>query len=353
MVLNPSSFKQSAESAVAPATRGEHVVTVLSGLWMTVGLFLDGFFHQNLTSAEESFITPWHGVFYAGFAASAVWLVTLARRRSGGARDWRLRHLPPGYSGARRGLVLFAAGGVGDSLWHTRYGVERGIDALLSPTHLVLFAGLVLILTTPLRALREDAESPPGPWLVVASLTSATALAGFFLNFAWGLGISALARVPYNAATDAGETALIAAVASMLVATAVLFGAARVLGVLVPPPPGAFTVLFGTVALLVSAAFDEDAEGIAAALLAGILLDAGRRLTGRHGDARVAGTSAGVMWLAYFRLLQVFSDLQWSPEVWIGATVLCVFAAAAVTVPLVAVPVKEEVPRPAREAAYR
>lgn len=353
MVLNRSSLQQSAESVVAPATRGEHVVTVLSGLWMTVGLFLDGFFHQNLTSAEESFVTPWHGVFYAGFAASVMWLVALAQRRSGGARDWRLRHLPPGYDGARRGIVLFAAGGVGDALWHTRYGVERGIDALLSPTHLVLFAGLVLILTTPLRALREDTTSPPGPWLVVASLTSATALAGFFLNFAWGLGISALARVPYNPVTGAGETALIAGVASMLVVTAVLFGAARALAALIPPPPGAFTVLFGTVALLVSAAFDEDAEGIVAALLAGIILDAGRRLTVRYGGVSVAAVSAGAMWLAYFALLQIFGDPRWAPEVWLGATVLCVLAAGAVTLPASGAPATTATRRPAEEAAYR
>ena len=56
----------------APATGREHLGTVLFGLWMTVGLFLDGYFHQNLDDDVESFLTPWHCVFYAGFVASAL-----------------------------------------------------------------------------------------------------------------------------------------------------------------------------------------------------------------------------------------------------------------------------------------
>ena len=31
----------------------EHLGTVLFGLWMTVGLFLDGYFHQNLEGTES------------------------------------------------------------------------------------------------------------------------------------------------------------------------------------------------------------------------------------------------------------------------------------------------------------
>lgn len=318
-------------AVVIPASGREHLLTVLFGLWMTVGLFLDGYFHQNLDSEGESFLTPWHGVFYAGFAASAWWLSAMSRRRAPGRVDWSLRFLPPGYDGARLGIVLFAIGGVGDAAWHTAFGVERGVDALLSPTHLVLFAGLVLILTAPLRAARVG--PPPSSWLLVGSLTSATALVGFFVNFAWGLGIAALARVRYDSVTEAGETQVIAGVASMLVTTAVLFGAARLLLRTRAAPAGAFTVLFGVVAGLVSVAFDEDLEGVMAAVLAGVALDAVLNL-GHASRFRsvpvIFGVVAAGMWLVYLGLLAGLDGIEWQPEIWLGSSVLSALTAYAI-----------------------
>jgi hypothetical protein len=319
------------------ATAREHLLTVLFGLWMTVGLFADGYFHQNLESDSESFFTPWHALFYSGFAASALWLASMARRRGGGRGKGWLRSLPPGYGGAGVGVVLFAAGGVGDAAWHTALGVERGIDALLSPTHLVLFAGLVLILTAPLRAARAAPEVPPSRWMVVGSVTSAAALVGFFLNFVWGLGVAALARVPYDPVTDAGETEVIAGVASMLVTTVVLFGAAQVMMSAGRLPVGAATILFGVVALLVSTAFDEDAEGVVAALVAGLVLDGllrlrqleSRRLT--QVGAAFGGASAA-LWLVYLGLLGALDGIEWQAEIWLGAVVLNALAASAVAV---------------------
>lgn len=326
---------ESDRAATLPATDREHLGTVLFGLWMTVGLFLDGYFHQNLDGDSESFLTPWHGVFYAGFAASLWWLMTLSRRRAPGRTDWRLGCLPPGYGGARTGIAMFAVGGVGDAAWHTAFGVERGVDALLSPTHLVLFVGLLLILTAPLRAVREASVSPPAPWIVVGSVVSATALVGFFLNFAWGLGIAALARVAYDPISEIGETQVIAGVASMLVTTVVLFGAARVLVDASSARPGALTVLFGVVSLLVSVAFDEDAEGVAAALIAGATLDillrrapASPRL--RADVAWPFAVAALTLWAAYLGLLEVLDGIAWQAEISIGAVVLNALAAYAI-----------------------
>ncbi len=321
-----------ANEGVTPATGREHLLTVLFGLWMTVGLFMDGYFHQNLEGESESFLTPWHGVFYAGFAASALWLATMSRRRAAGAVDWQLANLPNGYEGARVGLVLFALGGVGDAAWHTAYGVERGVDALLSPTHLLLFAGLVLILTAPFRALVAASELPTSRWTLVGSVTSAAALVGFFLNFAWGLGIAAFARVPYDPVTEAGETQVIAGVASMLVTTVVLFGAAKVMLSAGRIPPGGVTALFVVVALLVSVAFDEDAEGVAAALVAGVTLDLllrARHKERTHSAAVPFAVASMVLWLVYVGLLGALDGIEWQPEIWLGAVVLNGLAAYA------------------------
>jgi hypothetical protein len=332
MVIDVKVTAPAARSDVSPASAREHLGTVLFGLWMTVGLFLDGYYHQNLDTDGESFLTPWHGVFYAGFTASALWLAHMSRRRAPGKVDWRLSSLPPGYDGARIGLVLFAAGGIGDAAWHSAFGVERGIDALLSPTHLVLFAGLTLILTAPLRAARATPEHPPSNWMVAGSVVTATALVGFFLNFAWGLGIAAFARVPYDPVTDAGETAVIAGVGSMLVTTVVLFTAARVLLASGRAPAGSFTALFTITALLVSVAFDEDAEGVAAAALAGAALDVliRTRPSGSRRRGLVFAGAAAVLWLAYLGLLKAMDGIEWQGEIWLGAVALCSLCAAAV-----------------------
>ena len=323
MNIDPKRTTTDIPAAVMPASGHEHVLTVLFGLWMTVGLFLDGAFHQDLRGDTESFLAPWHAVFYSGFLASAGWLTTMSRRRAPSAVDWRLRFLPPGYAAARTGLVLFAVGGIGDAAWHTAFGVERGIDALLSPTHLLLFVGLLLVLTSPYRAADAAPSSPPTPWMVAGSVISATALVGFFLNFAWGLGIAAFARTPYDPITEIGETEVIASVASTLVTTAVLFGGARLLR---RPPPGAITALFFVVALLVSAAFDEDIEGVAVALVAGIALDAFGRTRIRPAAFAVA---SAILWFGYLGLLAI-GGIAWQAEIWIGAAVLNVIAAYAI-----------------------
>lgn len=311
-----------------PASDREHLFTVVCGLWMTVGLFLDGYFHQNLDEPSESFLTPWHAVFYAGFTASALWIASTSWRRDGGTFDWRLRFLPPGYDGARIGIGLFAAGGVGDAAWHTAFGVERGVDALLSPTHLLLSAGLVLILTTPYRAASAAPLSPPRPWMVAGSIISATALVGFFLNFVWGLGIAAFTRTAYDPASGVGETQVIAGVASMLVTTGVLFGSARLLVARRLPPPGALAVMFGLVSLLVSAAFEEDIEGVGAALLAGAVLDVAVRTSRTRTHAFF--TAAVVLWAAYLGVLAI-DGIEWQPEIWIGAIVLNALTASAIS----------------------
>jgi hypothetical protein len=48
--------------------------------------------------------------------------------------------------------VLFLVAGVGDMIWHTVFGIETGLDAALSPTHLLLVASGTLLLTSPLRS---------------------------------------------------------------------------------------------------------------------------------------------------------------------------------------------------------
>lgn len=309
----------------ATATAREDLTVLLASLWLTVGLFLDGYAHENLLDGDETFLTPWHAVFYAGFAAvvTALWRIAERRRSPGQAL---VEALPPGYRPAALGVALFAAGGAGDAVWHSRYGVESGIHALLSPTHLVLFAGLVLVLTAPYRAAADADVAPDAPaswrgsWRPLLSVLLTTSLVGFFCNFVWGLGTAALTRVPYDPVSQAGEDQVIAAVASTLVSTIVLFGAALFVLGRVRPPLGAFTILFGFVALAVAAAFDEDPAGIAAAVVAGLVADVALRARRQVGPALVA--SAVAMWLVFYALVAADGPIAWDAEIWTGAVVL-------------------------------
>src|SRR2546429_10016537 len=81
-----------------------NLVTVLLGAWFTVGLFLDAWAHNNVPKLE-TFFTPWHAVFYSGFAATAAWIAWTCR---GALRSGRL---DPG--AIPRGSGLSAAAAVG------------------------------------------------------------------------------------------------------------------------------------------------------------------------------------------------------------------------------------------------
>ncbi|WP_158843778.1 hypothetical protein [Saccharothrix deserti] len=145
------------EPAAGPRPRAGYrtdLITVLLGTWFSIGLFLDAWAHSNVPELE-SFFTPWHAVFYSGFAATGAWILwVLWGNYQKGLRG--LDAIPVGYGPAVFALPVFAAAGAGDYLWHTVIGIEQGIDILFSPTHLALISSMILILTTPLRTAWSD-----------------------------------------------------------------------------------------------------------------------------------------------------------------------------------------------------
>ena len=150
----------------------EDLITVALSAWLIVGLFVDGWAHNN--DKPESFFTPWHGLFYSGFTATALWLLS-RRQRHGG--------IPAGYGLGFVGLAAFGVGGVADMVWHLIFGVEVDLEALLSPTHLLLFVSGVLIGSSPLRAAMSDPDDEvPLPALLSTTILTAT-VAFFFMEF--------------------------------------------------------------------------------------------------------------------------------------------------------------------------
>jgi len=162
-----------------------NLVTALLGAWLTIGLMLDAWAHNNLPELE-SFFTPWHGVFYTGFFATAAWIWWTVRRP---LMDRRFDQIPVGYGAAVVAVGVFAVSAAGDMTWHLIFGVEQNINILFSPTHLGLGASMVAILLTPVRSAWADRSPAVAPGLgrllpSVLSTALAVTVTLLFLQYA-------------------------------------------------------------------------------------------------------------------------------------------------------------------------
>jgi hypothetical protein len=161
---------------------------VLASLWFIAGMFLDGWAHSNLASSLETFFTPWHGVLYSGFFAVVGVLMVGQVRNMARGHVWT-HALPRGYLLALFGAALFSCGAVGDLVWHTLFGIESNMEALLSPTHLLLATGAMLFVSGPLRAawvrsLAETGSGWAGLFPAIMSLLMVLSLLSFFTQYA-------------------------------------------------------------------------------------------------------------------------------------------------------------------------
>lgn len=139
----------------------EDLLSAALSLLIVLALYLDGRAHW--LGLPDSFFTPWHALLYGGLVALGAWILFLGVRHNPdpSANPFRAALLPPrGYGFALIGAGVFAAGGVADGVWHTIFGIEEGIDALLSPSHLILFAGAALLFSGPINSFRASDASP-------------------------------------------------------------------------------------------------------------------------------------------------------------------------------------------------
>jgi hypothetical protein len=180
------------------------------------GIYLDGWAH-NHGLVDESFFTPWHAALYGGMALNGLVLGALAVRNR--LRGYAVRcSLTFGYGLALCGVVLFTIGGAFDLVWHSLFGIEVGIDALISPSHLVLAVAAALILSAPLRSVAAQYNVATGGWARVApAVLSALAVMlelAFFMQYAQPIGDGSTAKslqrdrstpiVPMLFSSDAG-----------------------------------------------------------------------------------------------------------------------------------------------------
>jgi hypothetical protein len=127
-----------------------NLIASFLNLWLIGGLFLDGWAHAHIKGID-SFFTPWHGVYFGGFFAVGMFLYVVILINFLKKRDLK-NSIPAYYIPAFLGVILFGLGGVGDAIWHTFFGFEVSIEALISPTHLTLFLGLFMIFISPFNS---------------------------------------------------------------------------------------------------------------------------------------------------------------------------------------------------------
>ncbi|MFP3459849.1 hypothetical protein R5O87_03235 [Arthrobacter globiformis] len=323
------------------------LVTELLGLWLVLAVFLDGWAHINLPSLE-TFFTPWHAALYSGMLATAAWTaVVIWRNRTPGQP--LLQAAPPGYRGTAAGVVLFALAGGLDLLWHEILGIEVSLDALVSPTHLLLGLSLFLILGTGVRSARAagkpgELKHPGNPGLTPAALFAVvlmTGLGAFFLVYC-----SAFVRpgptavfVPAPVGTPGriqSELPVVITLASYFLTTALIIA------------PFLFTLstdrrpVRGIVTLLVVAAawlpvvmvglHPYSISGAAGATVAAVVVDV---LLTRVPDAwlgrRLPAVTAGIaalLWTGQLVAFAVTDAIRWPVSLWLGAVVLSAAVAA-------------------------
>lgn len=293
-------------------TRRDEVALAVFGIWITGGLFLDGWAHN--AEKPETFFTPWHAVLYSGILASMAWfaLDSYRSRRDFSGPAW----VPLRWAG-----ILVVAGGGGDMAWHTAFGVEEDVEALLSPTHLLLMsAGLVLMATPVRNALGRGLD--PGSIRAfapaVVGLTGVVAFLGFFLQFASAFKIEDHAVL----SGSSPDELQILGVTGLLSTNAVMLGAvAWTLRHWTRPPAGTFTVVFTGSALLTTGLLGfEQVVLVVAAGAGGLAADLA---VGRGHSVRTTLVATPVaLWTAWFAVYHAVWGLGWAPELWTGSIFL-------------------------------
>jgi hypothetical protein len=307
------------------ATRSETVYVGLATL-IVIGGYVDAWAHRHLASTLETFFTPWHGLLYGAALATSAWLgiEILAARRAIGS--WRSA-VPLGYELAVVGVVVVFAGGVGDMLWHTVFGIEVSVDALLSPTHLLLAGGFLLVVGAPARAwlIHPEPGRPVAP-AAILSVALAVASIAFITQYLDPFADYWPAARP--------EPGLTIGMASILLQSVVLAGGLVVLQSLGPLRLGSIVAVVGLPALAAAAVGDTwlaVPPALIGAAAGEVVVTARDGVVSRSLLRWLVALVLAATWATYMLVLGVEYGLTWSVHAIVGAVVLGAAAGFLVT----------------------
>lgn len=333
-MIRAETLRPAADRQVQPvaAVSFDWIMVGLSA-WLMLGAHLDAWAHIHVP-VLETFFTPWHGVLYSGYAALTGFLVlTMLRNRAGG-RSWK-QVLPAGYHLALSGALIFALGGVGDLVWHTIFGIEGSLDALLSPTHLVLAVGAALMVSGPLRAawLRSDVEAHLGGRIPeILSLTFMLALLGYMTQYAHPFGAVRVLPTGLPVGSESAFAIQALGLLSIMLQSGIFMGLVLAAVRRRPLPVGSLTLTFGLSVVLMTAMrtrllMVEPSLLIGIGLVAGVasdlLLWVLRPSPARPTALQVFGFAVPTaIYTVYFLVLELTHGIAWTVHFTTGAIVL-------------------------------
>ncbi|MDP3703897.1 MAG: hypothetical protein Q8R78_05875 [Candidatus Omnitrophota bacterium] len=327
------------------------VLVAALGSLLVGGVYLDGWAHLH-TGLVDTFFTPWHGLLYLAYVALAAVLVgTVLRNRTAGFAGWRA--IPLGYEPAVIGVAVFALGGLGDMIWHLLFGIEIDLEALLSPTHLVLALGGGLMVSGPLRAAwsrtREHRLSLRAFLPVLLSAAMILSVMTFMTQYMHPFGTtwaSAIRRPdmmlgPLAGAEISTGFSLIsyfaffeqlATLSGIVAQTAILMGIVLTMFRRWTLPVGSVALIMTVNATLITVMRDRFLDTgplplIAVAALGGLTADLLaarlRPFTGRPAALRLyAALVPAILYTLYVVALAVDGGVWWRVHLWMGAIAL-------------------------------
>lgn len=331
---------------VSPRT---DLVTALLGIWFGVGLMIDAWAHSNLAELE-TFFTPWHAVFYSGFAVVSGWIIWQVWRNVRAGRQG-LAAVPTGYLAGLVAIPAFAAFGLADMMWHTILGIETTINIFFSPSHLGLVVTMMLIITTPLRSVWNAPDIGARPALgrllpALIGLAFATTLVLLFLSYGdamqyrpagivqafsmlqdsgagpQGAGPGGVGPAPVGPSAERMAAAMV--ITNVIMLSPVLFLVRRWL-----LPFGSVTVMYAIMVLMPGAQTGfRNVPILLSFVAAGFVSDLLIRRLRPSGERRAsywafAGLSAFATWSLYIGVASaVGGGLPTVPELWTGAPVI-------------------------------
>lgn len=258
----------------------------ICGVWISGGFFLDAWAHGHVP--VETFFTPYHAVFYSGMLALALVIAGYALYSHSIGYGWA-NCVPRCYRLPLLGVPIFILAGFGDMLWHRVFGIEEGVDALLSPTHQVLGLAIFFVASAPIRSVLAD--RPPASTLgrqlpLVLGLATWLILVHFGTAYAFdpaaGRSNAPPPIVPFNAnyltSLAIGYYKIASGVLIVIFQSILVAGFSLWLVSRIHPCPGALTLLLLLGNLPAAAAFTNQtpllAVTFAQSLVAGLLADA-------------------------------------------------------------------------------
>ncbi|WP_427131913.1 hypothetical protein [Pseudarthrobacter sp. S9] len=331
---------QASEAAVR-STMTEDLVAALLGLGIVVALYSDG--RAHVLRLPDSFFTPWHAFLYGGLVLLSAWLAVISRRAAVRHRLARIAHIPAGYGFAVFGAAAFAVGGAADLAWHEVFGIESGIDALLSPTHLWLFVSGVLLVSGPVEAQRRRTGRPTATARIFATLavTSIAAIAAFALSFYSGFLTDPEHFAVGGAAQVARGSLVVVGLGGYLITTVVLVTPVVFLLRFGLAIAGSVTFLVTVVAALAEVLENfHDLRVVPAAFVAAVFTDAvlaGLRLRGvglRGQELVLAAALPMLVWPAQLVVKNLGQGVAWSVELVNGIVILSALVSFAVVLAL-------------------